>query len=165
MGETQEVETPRRPTLSEVLPTIPMTGPQEGNQASLLRVEGETEPIESLRERPHHATSILLFLKDEHEVVRVADNLGTTLEQWHYLLDVPPVEDRVEIDVRQGCHADIYGPECRRSAGYRRQSPTLRLSTLLRPRGASELDVPTVQVGTRTRSHRSPPRRHSPAPL
>jgi len=73
MGETQKVEAPRRPTLCEVLPTIPMTGPPEGNQASLLRVKGETEPIESLRERPHHATSILLFLKDEPKNIYIAD--------------------------------------------------------------------------------------------
>ena len=102
MGEAQEVEAPWLG--ATILPP-------ERHETGLLRVQGQPEAREALGEDLLDAKRVPLGGEDQHEVVRVADQEGATTQAWTDLLDPPPVQHLVQVDVREqgGDHSPLWG--------------------------------------------------------
>lgn len=78
VGEAQEVERSRAPCGPSIRRRRPPIWAAVFDQLSLLGMQFQPVPLESLREHGHHAARILLVRKQKHSVIRVADEVGFT---------------------------------------------------------------------------------------
>ena len=98
VGETQEVKGRR---LSTTLASRDPLGPTKRDQPRLVGVQRKGVLRESLRQHRHHPPRVRLVGEYDDEVVRVPDEVGWPFHAWLNLLDKPPVQHLMEVDVRQ----------------------------------------------------------------
>src|SRR5262249_45507995 len=101
MGEAQKVERPGPVPGLRLTPVASLRGPLERHQPRLVRVNGQAVLAEPLRQDFQNTPRVLLVLEADHEVVRVADQEGTSLQTRLHLLEPPVVQHVVQVDVGQ----------------------------------------------------------------
>jgi hypothetical protein len=106
MGEAQEIErTGALPTGRTLTRTPGRLA--EGHQPGFVRVKGQAVLRESLREHGQNPSGIALHLEDQHGIVSVADQMGTSVKTWLDRVDEPRVEYLVKVGIGEdrGHHA------------------------------------------------------------
>ena len=98
MGKAQQIER-LWPVLSRASRVV--TRALEGDESSLLRMKREAVFPESLREDVEDPAGILFPLKDDDEVIGVADHERAPLQPRLNDVPEPKVQDFVEEDVRE----------------------------------------------------------------
>jgi len=74
-------------------------GPRKGNQACFIRVKRKAKSLHPLPEYLHHSIGVATKLECNDEVIRVADELRSTLEPWFHLPLEPKVQHVMKIDI------------------------------------------------------------------
>jgi len=94
-GETEKIEG-RWPSS-----IIVVTRTAKWNQPSFLGAQSQSVPLETLRECPQHSIGVLLVREDNHEVVRIPDQLRRSSHTRHHVALEPFIERVVKVDVTQ----------------------------------------------------------------